>query len=681
MAILAPLGGDVEMAVSARFLGAVTKVVGKGGLYGGPVGAGLSFGAVAAAAGALTAKAWSDSSDDAHALRLAEVRNYARLVAAPGVSLGPAIRQMLASFSWCLSVEERRRGGLAGSTSALNHFDSVFGGDESDDGSHGSDGARVAGTQLAIEKEMRRQVRRIWKLCEQQPQPPRPARGKPEGMGRQVLSRLSGKGKRTRKSESVAESEASERPRGFESNEAYEKLFNPQFNSGDRGLCAALCYLLTAFIRHRRKCLGGFSDGSRSSLRLAVAALARHPVFDEDINEKEDGKPSGDVMEFRRGALALLPLLDAALAWRPVDPWGWLGNCEDDAPLLAAYMKGLCTFPALAARLKKSLNKAASGDTVVWRRLSVHLDSLRIRELPHPWSGVWVQARDASMLVRNHTKVPLRVELHRPPSTIASPWADWPLVSNFMLFLFGAQKPKALITADVGPGIEWAMRPKTSEGRNFELKLVTQHGVVVCSKRLRRGQIFDFKVNVPVRQDRNKPLKALGDTSLAGKQVGRPKAASDADADDDSICSTTAPSSQAARVSIASSSASASIASVSHAAAAAPLQRVEASGMAAVIDETLPMVSTIEGLPVASAESLDTAICPKCLREMRSRSSRPGAETYAEGVQCDLCEDFIFEEDDGDESKMVFFHCKRCWFDMCHTCALVNMQEVWWEDD
>ncbi len=34
--------------------------------------------------------------------------------------------------------------------------------------------------------------------------------------------------------------------------DASEKLFNPQHNSGDRGLCAALCYLVTAFIRHRK---------------------------------------------------------------------------------------------------------------------------------------------------------------------------------------------------------------------------------------------------------------------------------------------------------------------------------------------------------------------------------------------------------------------------------------------
>merc|ERR1719199_1379315 len=115
----------------------------------------------------------------------------------------------------------------------------------------------------------------------------------------------------------------------------------------------------------------------------------------------------------------------------------------------------MCSFGTFAARLKKSLNKAASGDTVTWRRLSVHLDAVRVRELPQPWSWIWVQAQDASMLVRNHTKVPLRVELHRPAAAKTSPWADWPLL-NAMMSLGGLlssnDEQGPVIIADVGPG-------------------------------------------------------------------------------------------------------------------------------------------------------------------------------------------------------------------------------------
>ncbi len=78
------------------------QVVGKGGLVGGPVGAGVTVGAVAAAAGALSAKAWSENSESAHTLRLAEVRSHARLVSASGrdnSSLKYALSRILPSLA------------------------------------------------------------------------------------------------------------------------------------------------------------------------------------------------------------------------------------------------------------------------------------------------------------------------------------------------------------------------------------------------------------------------------------------------------------------------------------------------------------------------------------------------------------------------------------------------------
>jgi hypothetical protein len=506
-------------------------------------------------------------------------------------------------------------------------------------------------------------------------------------MGQKLFARRSGSGRSRHGSSRSTDSKDDWRE---PQSEAYEKLFNPAFNSvtDDRGLCAALCYLVGAFIRHRKMAPGPLNDGSRYSLRLAVAALARHPVFEEDVEKDDQGKArAADLVEFRRGALALIPLLDAALAWKPVDPWGWYGHYEDDAPLLwceKTHAKGFSSFPFICGRLRKCLTKAAAGDTVTWRRLSVRLDSVRLRELPSPWSCTWVQAQDASMLVRNHTRVPLRVELYKPPTSKASPWRDWPLLSSISTFLGIQEEDAPLIVADVGPGIEWAMRPKAREGRHFELKLVTAHGVVVCSKRLRRGQTFDFEVDVPkpkrslavttprqattARQGVESSKASIPEGGVATVNAKEACKAFDVDGDDQSVCSTVAPSSNnSTRLSIASSTAS-GLTSVTQA----------SSSRTATLHSTVPKPNV-----ASPAEDLEAVICPRCLREMRARFTRPTAQTYAEGVECDKCSKRILkvEGSNRDESKDPFFHCKRCWYDMCRSCAVQEMQDVWWGED
>ncbi len=50
------------------------------------------------------------------------------------------MRQLLTSFSWCLSVEERRQGGLAGPSGVVN-LESLFGFEEES----GDEGAAVSG--------------------------------------------------------------------------------------------------------------------------------------------------------------------------------------------------------------------------------------------------------------------------------------------------------------------------------------------------------------------------------------------------------------------------------------------------------------------------------------------------------------------------------------------------------
>jgi len=81
-------------------------------------------------------------------------------------------------------------------------------------------------------------------------------------------------------------------------------------------------------------------------------------------------------------------------------------------------------------------------------------------------------------------------------------------------------------------------------------------------------------------------------------------------------------------------------------------------------------------------EGFDAGICPRCLRAMASRCTRPAASVYTGGVECDRCGLELVrhgvDEDDGVED---FFHCGRCWYDLCRNCTLHEMREVWWDDD
>lgn len=659
-AALETSAGHAEVALGVGFLGGISKLALLGArginLYQNSAVVGIGTAGAAAAAGALGAKAYADNSDKEFAHRLAEVRNHAHLTITSDTALGPAMRQLLHSFDWCLSVEEHRNGGLSG-TSGPGQF---LGGEEHvHDDYHGM---IVSGSQRTMEKELRRHERRIWRMVAQQP-----PRALPKAKSQEVIG--------NRKMWPIFSNKTKDMK--DKDKEAYERLFNPGFNavSGDHGVCAALCYLVSSFIKFRHQS-GGSYDSERASLRLAVLALARHPLFDEELPDVDSKLGvSNDVVEFRRGALALIPLLDAALAWRPSDPFGWIGKSEDEAGLLVAYAAGLCTFPAYAAKLRKSYRRASVGDTVTWRRLGTHLDVMRVRELPQPWSWIWLQAPDASMLVRNHTKVPLRVELYRPQHR-SQPWADWPLIQG-MLALFKvirlSDEDDPVMVAEVGPGIEWALRPKVREGRTFDMKLVTTHDVVVCSKRLRRGQIFDFKVKVPERPRAS---------------AARAKDVKSIDGDSESVASTTAPSSTAHRLSIASTSTTMSSLPAGPLQAASGVSRSWPQPSLASLDSTsqlsLMAEDTEEPMHAGAAlpqVQLDSAICPRCLREMRGRVTRPTSRAYADGVECDKCSFKILNPNEASESHEPFFHCRRCWFDLCHTCASQEMQDTWWNDE
>lgn len=297
------------------------------------------------------------------------------------------------------------------------------------------------------------------------------------------------------------------------------------------------------------------------------------------------------------------------------------------------------------------------------------------------------------MLVRNHTKVPLQVKLYRPDSDRSSPWADLPLLGHWF-----APNP-VVMSAQIGPGIEWAMRPEVSEGRYFEMRLLTEAGVVVCARRLRRGQTFDFEVPVPPR-----PLvlpdtmhrsseTAVGSASTRDMEVANLRkgmAASVAS----SCVSTRAPS-------FSGGSTRTSSASLMSARPQAPLlqEHMQALGECSS-DEDLPLrvghdqqsalegeaaihgSTTSEATPATPRQQtiLEAAMCPQCLRQIAPRRTHPtkGAYSGSIGVSCDRCHRQVMMAAGGALAEQPFFHCRYCCFDSCHDCALQHLQDVWW---
>ena len=173
---------------------------------------------------------------------------------------------------------------------------------------------------------------------------------------------------------------------------------------------------------------------------------------------------AGPPQNFRHLAVALLCTLDVALSWTPVDPFCWMGK-PDTVSIVMARKADIHTFQEFAEKLGQSVKLAWSSRNF-WQRFETHLDSMRKRTLEESWTRAWTLRESASMLVRNRTKVPLRVELHRPqkPSTPLSdcfvqPLLDWCLAV-----------PEPLLVAEVNPGIEWALRPKKEEGRDFQVQ-------------------------------------------------------------------------------------------------------------------------------------------------------------------------------------------------------------------
>lgn len=631
---------------------------------------------------------------------------------------------MIEAVDWCLANEERRSAQQNLTTLAFGCFEPQK-----------LKGQKQSAQEKAIQKEYRRHVSKLRNMSAPAPRASNQKSKKKErkrsfeGDGTGVISSITIPG----------------------SNEAYERLFNPQWGTvrSKQGLCAALGYLVLQFLELKKTANGNLADGPRYSLRLAVSSLARHHTFDEpldvkaprtsrllrpsiataeldEIDEEENRWKTqpGHEQEFRSAAVALLCILDAALAWRPSDPLGWLGQAEDAEGAVLARERGVCSFSSFAGKVRKSLKKASGGCQIAWQRIEVHLDAIRARTLPEPWPWIWVLNEEASMLVRNRTKVPLRVELHRRKVEV-SPFADLPLLKQVMRWIHGKERP--ILVADVKPGIEWALRPRAKEGREFRVRLMTKAGVMVCARGLRRGQSFDFQVPVPpppaqLRVASSSRQSAL--TGIEGTMQGRIQATDDAvkafggkepdDRDDrGSIASTATPSLASGRLSFASTASSMRPSSVGKepmegmAAMALKLEerrrKVEGLPPLASADENeespttepqqAPQVAAPKAerrglLAESSVEGFRCCLCPRCLHSMPLRRTRPRASVYSGGVRCDHCKKELMGEEEkssspctGEDAQEAFCHCSRCWFDLCRQCGYKEMREVWWGED
>ena len=620
-----------------------------------------------------------------------------------------AVRQMIDAVDWCLAKEERRFARESLSAMALGCFEPQV--------------VRKKSDEKTMQKDFRRHVSKLRNMSSPAPRASnqkskakKERRRSVEGDGTGVISGITIPG----------------------SSEAYERLFNPQWGTvrSKQGLCAALAYLVLEFLELKKAAQGNLADGPRHSLRMAVSSLARHHAFDEledqaphvtrllrpaeldEIDEENQWKTqAGHDQEFRSAAVALICILDAALAWRPSDPLGWLGQSEDAEGAVLAREKGLCSFPAFAGKVRKSLKKANSGCQISWQRIEVHLDAIRARQLPEPWPWIWVLNEEASMLVRNRTKVPLRVELHRPKLEV-SPFADLPLLKHVMQWIYGKERP--ILVADVKPGIEWALRPKAKEGREFRVRLMTKAGVMVCARGLRRGQSFDFQVPVPPPPAQLRVAAVAGGNHsresalMEGTMQGRIKATDDAvkafggkephDDERGSIASTAAPSSGRQSFASTASSLRPSLLGKEQMEAKLEERRRKVEGLPPLADDEEksppkgpkgPKDKKDEklsepgprGLIATSVEGFRSCLCPRCLHSMPLRRTRPRNSIYAGGVRCDYCRKELLGEakDDrtaaGDEVEEAFCHCKSCWFDLCRLCAYKEMREVWWGED
>jgi len=153
----------------------------------------------------------------------------------------------------------------------------------------------------------------------------------------------------------------------------------------------------------------------------------------------------------------------------------------------------------------------------------------------------------------------------------------------------------------------------------------------MCSRKLRRGQAFDFQLQAPTSDSA---------FHAAEKQNAEPRAdgaCCDEDGND-SLGSTRVPSSKSVKT----------------------------------------VVSSITEEALVDAHRWRSCVCPKCLVEMSMRWTCPSSRAYVEGVCCDRCSaQIVMTVERMNKLRQHFFHCDVCWFDLCHKCACAEMQHSW----
>jgi len=335
--------------------------------------------------------------------------------------------------------------------------------------------------------------------------------------------------------------------------------------------------------------------------------------------------------------------------------------------LLSQHGSCMCSRSWLATQLGVRFQEFMTGCQASWRRLEVYIDHLQEIDVPPPWPWVWTAPREASIAVRNHTKVHLRVELHAARTGRLFPRVDAPLLRTLWRRCApGPRKEQALVVSHAAPGDNAHIEPelRTLEGKHFQLRLLTEAGVIVCSKRVRRGQLLDFDIPVPYK--RNSLLKVVKHPSrLEGRR-----------------CSDKAESVMSADAST-----------------AAPSSAVGAWAGSVFFAETVGNDEEIKD----ATYMLETAVCPQCLDNMVLRLNQPENMAYTAGVRCDRCETTLVANKAKDASKPKrqhgvavcnadaeliaqeskiepFLHCSSCHYDLCQECALQEMREVWWAE-
>ena len=606
--------------------GLKAKLVLPADMVGPPLGATSSaVGLLSAAVGAGVAKLWTDKDVQAMDRRLEEVKSQAPQSSPAEVDPVVAARHLLETVDWGLANEERRRPQC---TSDL--LKDCFAFSQSED-------TRAQNLGGSSQKQYERHLRKVRQLCAA------PSCKKAPELCAQMHSRVH-----------------ATTPRRKESS---QRLFDPQHGTvrDKLGLCAALAYVVYEFLQLRHGAPGNLQDSPRKSLRLALTSLAQHEAFarskEEYLPQSLQGKggSSGNCQkqswwqqapcaerEFRSAAVILICTLDAALSWSPLDPFGWTGKPEDAEGALLSRQRDSCGFAAFANKLRTCLKAACSSSVKAMRRMEGHLASVRRRELPKPWTTAWVRNDAGPMIVRNRTKVPLRIELHPSEAPDKSWSTDWPAVKQ-LLELFQSSR-ELVLAAKVEPGVEWALRPKKEAGKEFQLHMLTTSGVRVCSRRMCRGESFDFRVNIPPKPAQLRTWmkdEAFGNTEFVASR-------------------------RLSQASTASTRASTAASDLSAVAAMQPKQDKARDAFTNVVD------------------GFTSCLCPHCLSVMECRAARPRAAVYAGGVSCDHCQVQLFGEEALETKAQstasnLFCHCSHCQFDLCRVCAYKEMQQVWWQ--